>query len=67
MVIMRVLVVELLCHTVMGWLLVLKYLLSGARGCVFSCLVASGIKCHRFPRIRLCWCLSDSEKPPGTS
>jgi hypothetical protein len=34
MVIMRVPVVELLCQMVMGWLPVLKYLLSRACGCL---------------------------------
>jgi hypothetical protein len=44
-----------------GRLLVLKYLLSGACGCVWSYLVMSGIKCHRFLRTWLCWCLSDAD------
>jgi hypothetical protein len=37
MVIMRIPVVELLCQMVMGWLPVLKYLLSGACGCLVPC------------------------------
>jgi hypothetical protein len=53
MAIMCILVVELLCQTVMGQLLVLKYLLSGAHGCLLSCLVVSSIKCHHFLRTRL--------------
>jgi hypothetical protein len=41
----RILVIELHCHTVMGWLTVLKYLLLDACGCLWPCLVMPGIKC----------------------
>jgi hypothetical protein len=65
MVIMCVPVVELLCQTSMVWLSILKYLLSGTCGCLLSCLVVPGIKCHCFPMTRLRCCLSDTEKPLG--
>jgi hypothetical protein len=38
MVIMRVLMVELLCQAAMGWIPILKYLLSCARGCLWHVL-----------------------------
>jgi hypothetical protein len=41
---MCILVVEFLCQMMMGWLPVLKYLLSSARGFLWSCLVLPGIK-----------------------
>jgi hypothetical protein len=44
MVIISVLVVEFLCHAVTGWILALECLLLGARGCLWSCLILSGIK-----------------------
>jgi hypothetical protein len=44
MMIMHVPVVELLYQTVIGRLLVLKYMLSGGCGCMLSCLVMPGIK-----------------------
>jgi hypothetical protein len=50
MAIMRVSMVELLCQTVMGWILALEYLLSGMRGRLWPRPVILGIKCHRFPR-----------------
>jgi hypothetical protein len=33
--------------------------------CLLPCLVMPDIKCHRFPRTRLCWCLSNTDKAPG--
>jgi hypothetical protein len=63
MVIMRILVVDLLCQMAMGWPSVLEYMLSGACGFMWPCLVVLGIKCRRFPRTRLCRCLSDAESP----
>jgi hypothetical protein len=63
MAIMHVPVVELQCQTTMGWLPVLKYLLSGVRGCLLLCLVVPGIKCNRFPKTRFHWWLSDAESP----
>jgi hypothetical protein len=44
MVIMLVLVVELLCQAVTGWIPVLECLLPGARGHLRLCLVLLGIK-----------------------
>jgi hypothetical protein len=43
--IMCVPVVKLLCQVVMGQIPVLKYLLSGARGCLWLYLVVPSIKC----------------------
>jgi hypothetical protein len=67
MVIMRILVVELSCQTMMEQPSVLEYMLSGARGCLWSCLVVPDIKCHCFPRTQLRWCLSDAESPCACS
>jgi hypothetical protein len=47
----------------MGWLPILKYLLSGVRGCLLQHLVVPGIKCHCFLRTRLCWCLFNAKSP----
>jgi hypothetical protein len=44
MMIIRVLVVELLCHAVIGQILVPMCLLSGARGFLWSCPIMPGIK-----------------------
>jgi hypothetical protein len=55
--------VELLCQTLMGWILVPKYLLSGVHGRLWSCPIMAGIKCWHFPRIRLQWCLPGTETP----
>jgi hypothetical protein len=63
MAIIHVPMVELLCHTVMGRLPVLKYLLSGAHECLLPRLVVPGIKCCCFSRTRLRWCLSNTESP----
>jgi hypothetical protein len=43
--IMSVPVVELLCQAEMGWLSILKYLLSVANGCMWSCIVVPSIRC----------------------
>jgi hypothetical protein len=67
MAIMRVLVEELLCQTVMGWTPILEYLLSGACGCLWLRLIMPGIKCHRFPRIQLQRHLPDTGEPPRVS
>jgi hypothetical protein len=48
---------ELLCHTVMGWILVLEYSLSDVCELLWLRLVVSGIKCYRFLRTWLQWCL----------
>jgi hypothetical protein len=56
-------VVELLCPTMIGQLLVLKYLLPGACGYLLPRIVVPGIKCRYFPRVWLRWCLSDDESP----
>jgi hypothetical protein len=46
---------DLLLHqTVMGWILVLEYKLSGAHGLLHPCPVVPGAKCHRFLR-PWCW------------
>jgi hypothetical protein len=63
MAIMRVHVVELLYQMAMGQLLILKYLLLRACGCLWPRLVVLGIKCRRFLRSQLRWCLSDAESP----
>jgi hypothetical protein len=63
MAIMHTPMVESLCQTVMGRSPVLKYLLSGGRGCPWPPLIVLGIKYHRFPRILLRWFLSDAESP----
>jgi hypothetical protein len=60
MAIMYISVVDLLCEVSMGWILVLKFLLSGARGHLWPCLIMLGIKCCRFLKTHLRWCL------PGT-
>jgi hypothetical protein len=52
-VIMRIPLVELLCQAAMGHILVLKYLLSGACGRLWSCLIVPSIKCRRFSRTQL--------------
>jgi hypothetical protein len=62
MVIMRILVEDLLCQAVTGPILVLKYLLSGAYGHLWPCLM-QGIKCHRFLRTQLQWRLLGIESP----
>jgi hypothetical protein len=63
MLIMHVLVVELLCHAVMGWVPVLKCLLSGVCGRLWVCLIVLGIKYHCFPWTRLQRCLSRTKAP----
>jgi hypothetical protein len=49
MAIMRVSLVESLCLMAMGWILALEYVLLGACGFLWPCLVASGNKYRRFP------------------
>jgi hypothetical protein len=51
MTIMRVLVVELLCQAVMGWIPALECLLLGMRGHLWLCLALYGIKWPHYPRI----------------
>jgi hypothetical protein len=51
--IMTVTVEELLCQAVMRQILVLEYLLFGARGRLWLCPVVPGIKCYLFLRSRL--------------
>jgi hypothetical protein len=63
MAIMHILMVEWLCQETMGCVPVLKYLLSGARGHLWSCPIVSDIKCHRFLRFWLWWCLLGIESP----
>jgi hypothetical protein len=67
MVIMHVLVGALLSQATMGWILVLKCLLSGARGHLWLRPIMPGIKCHRFPMTRLPWCLPCTKMPPGVT
>jgi hypothetical protein len=68
--------VEFLLQIVMGWVLILEYMLSGARGLLWSCLILSGNECFR-PSRPQCWsCLShdgspqvgrlDARVPPGS-
>jgi hypothetical protein len=55
--IMHVPVVQRLCQTVIGWIPVLKCLLSSACGCLCPCPIVPGIKCCKFLRFWLWWCL----------
>jgi hypothetical protein len=48
--IMRVSMVELLCQEVMGYISVLKYLLSGVRGRLWPCPIVPSINCRYFLR-----------------
>jgi hypothetical protein len=61
MAIMCVSLAEWLCQAVMGRIPALKCLMSGARGCLWLHLVVPDIKCHRFPRSWLRWCLPGTE------
>jgi hypothetical protein len=63
MMIMHVPMEELLCQATMGWVPLLKYLLSGARGCLCPCPVVPGNECCCFSRTRLQWCLLHIETP----
>jgi hypothetical protein len=63
MAIMHAPVEELLCQVATGWILVLKYLLSGVWGNLWPCPVMPGIKCRRFPRTWLQWHLPGTEWP----
>jgi hypothetical protein len=56
--IMCVSVVEFLYQVVTRQILILKYLLSGTHGCLWSCPVVPSIKCRRFPRSWLLWCFT---------
>jgi hypothetical protein len=44
-------------------ILVLKYILSGARGCLRPCPIVVDIKCYRFLRFQLWWCLPGAKNP----
>jgi hypothetical protein len=48
--IMRVPMVELLCQELMGYISVLKYLLSGVCGCLWPCPIVPSINCRYFLR-----------------
>jgi hypothetical protein len=61
--IIRVLVEELLCQTVMGRIPILMSLLPGARGCLWPHPIVPDIKCRYFQRTRLPWCLPDTKSP----
>jgi hypothetical protein len=61
MAIMRVPVMGLLCQAVMGWILILKYLLVGVCGCMRPCPTVPSIKCRRFLRPQLLWCSPSTE------
>jgi hypothetical protein len=63
MTIMCVCMVELLCQAPTGWILVLKYLLSGVCGHMWQHPVVADIKYHRFLRSWLPWCLPGTESP----
>jgi hypothetical protein len=67
MMIMCILVEELLCHGVTRWILVLKYLLSGARRRLWPRLVMLSIKCRRFLRVQFLWCLPGTKKTTGVT
>jgi hypothetical protein len=54
MAIMHVSLVELLCQAVMGWIIALEYMLSGAHELLWPHPVMPGAKCHYFSRP---WCL----------
>jgi hypothetical protein len=45
------------------WIPVLTYLISGVRGHLWPCHVIPGIKCRRFLRTRLQWCLPGTKSP----
>jgi hypothetical protein len=60
---MPVPLVESLCQTVMGWILALEYLLSGACGLLRPRPIMSGNKCYRFLKPRRWWRLSSSGSP----
>jgi hypothetical protein len=59
MAILRVLMEELLCQVVTGWVLVLR--------CLWLCPVMPDIKWHWFPRTQLHWHLPGTEKPPDAA
>jgi hypothetical protein len=63
MVIMHVLVKELLYQVLMGWILILKCLLSDARGRMWLCPFIPGIKYRCFLRTRLHGHLSGVGEP----
>jgi hypothetical protein len=65
MMIMRVLLVEFLCQAAMGQTLVLKYLVIGARGCLWLCPIMPAFKWCYFTRSRPHWCLPDIGEPLG--
>jgi hypothetical protein len=65
MAIKRVLMVELLCQAVTGWIPVLECPLSGACGCLWLRPIMSGIKWRSFPRIQLQCRLPSIEKALG--
>jgi hypothetical protein len=67
MMIMCVPVVELICQAVMKWIPVLKYLLCGACGHLWPRPIVPCIKCHRFLRFWLRWCLPSTEKNLNTA
>jgi hypothetical protein len=48
--IMHVPLVELLCQVAMGRISALEYLVSGARECLCSCPIITGIKYYHFLR-----------------
>jgi hypothetical protein len=60
---MCVLMVELLCQAGMGWISALECMLSGARGSQWLCLILSGIKWLRHPRIPALWSLARYQRP----
>jgi hypothetical protein len=63
MTIIHVLMEELLCQAVMGWILVLECPQSDACGCLWLRLVQSDIKLCCFPRTQLQGRLPSAEKP----
>jgi hypothetical protein len=67
MVIMHVPMVELLCQAMKGRIPIIKYLISGPRGRLWPHLVVPCIKCYRFLRSRLTWCLPGTGKPLGVT
>jgi hypothetical protein len=65
MMIMRVRLVELLCQAAMGQTQVLKYLVIGARGCLWLCPIMLAFKWCYFTRSQPLWCLLGIREPLG--
>jgi hypothetical protein len=67
MMFMCVLMVELLCQTVAGWISALKCQLIDAHGSQWLHLVLAGIKWPRHPRTPALGSLAWYQRPPGVA